>query len=299
MDRFTISREIERHAFWRTIRHLVRRHAMIFLDYPVHPVPRYGHGNPPHPELHSLLERGRDDYRGFLQRCLELAESLVSIPVRGDARSQEPAWINGFLPGLDSAALYAFLTHGNPERYVEIGSGNSTKFARRAIRDHGLRTRITSIDPEPRADIDALSDDVVRFPLEAVDLGIITSLRAGDVLFLDGSHRCFTNSDVTVAFLEILPRLAPGVRVQIHDICLPYDYPPTYGDRFYSEQYVLAAYLLGGGNGARVLLPNAFVSQDPELDSILDPIWSRPGFGDVERHGSSFWLEIAGTGPTL
>ncbi|HKQ18856.1 MAG TPA: hypothetical protein VJW75_03840 [Candidatus Eisenbacteria bacterium] len=106
------------------------------------------------------------------------------------------------------------------------------------------------------------------------------------------------NSDVTVAFLEILPRLATGVRVQIHDICLPYDYPPTYGDRFYSEQYVLAAYLLGGARGARVLLPNAFVSQDPELASVLDPIWSRPGFEDVERHGSSLWLEIAGTDTT-
>jgi len=298
MDRFTLSREIERHAFWRTLRHLVRRHAMIFLDYPVRPVARYGHGNPPHPELNALLARGHDDYRTFLRRCLELAEPFASIPVRGDPASPEPAWINGFLPGLDSAALYAFLAFGNPGRYVEIGSGNSTKFARRAIRDHKLRTRITSIDPEPRADIDALSDDVVRLPLEAVDLGIITSLRAGDVLFLDGSHRCFTNSDVTVAFLEILPRLAAGVRVQIHDICLPYDYPPTYGDRYYSEQYVLAAYLLGGANGARVLLPNAFVSQDPELGSILDPIWSRPGWGDVERHGSSFWLETAGAGTT-
>ena len=38
---------------------------------------------------------------------------------------------------------------------LEIGSGNSTKFARRAIRDHRLCTRITSIDPHPRAEIDA------------------------------------------------------------------------------------------------------------------------------------------------
>ena len=52
------------------------------------------------------------------------------------------------------------------------------------------------------------------------------------------------------------------------------------------------------GNGVRVLLPNAFVSQDRELGSILDPIWGRPEFGDVERHGSSFWLEIGGTGTT-
>ena len=64
--------------------------------------------------------------------------------------------INGWLPGLDSAALYAFLARTDPALYLEVGSGNSTKFARRAITDHGLRTRLVSIDPQPRAEIDAL-----------------------------------------------------------------------------------------------------------------------------------------------
>lgn len=54
------------------------------------------------------------------------------------------------------------LAAGNPATYLEVGSGNSTRFARRAITVHGLRTRIVSIDPEPRAVVDELCDEVVR-----------------------------------------------------------------------------------------------------------------------------------------
>jgi methyltransferase family protein len=292
MDRAAITRTVQRNGFTRLVRHLLRGHQRIFLDYPVDPRPRYGHGRPPHPELTRLFEQGRERYREFLGRCARLAESMARIPVRGDAASKEPAWINGFLPGLDAAALYGALALRPPGTYVEVGSGNSTRFARRAIRDHGLRTRIVSIDPHPRVEVDAIADRVIRAPLESVDLSVLTDLRPGDVLFLDGSHRSFMNSDVTVAFLEVLPRLARGVRVHLHDICLPYDYPPGTEDFYYSEQYVLAAYLLGGAGGATVLLPNAFVSEDPELGRVLDPLWTRPGFEAVERRGSSFWMEM-------
>jgi hypothetical protein len=68
---------------------------------------------------------------------------------------------------------------------------------------------------------------------------------AGDVLFFDGSHRCLQNSDVTAFFLDVLPELPSGVIVGIHDIVLPNDYPSVWKDRYYSEQYILAAYLLG------------------------------------------------------
>jgi hypothetical protein len=292
MDRAAITRTIQRNGFTRLVRHLVRGHQRIFLDYPVDPRPRYGHGKPPHPELTRLLEEGRERYRDFLGRCAGLADPMARIPVHGDAATTEPAWINGFLPGLDAASLYGALALRPPETYVEVGSGNSTRFARRAIRDHALRTRIISIDPHPRVEVDAIADRVVRAPLESVDLSVLTGLRQGDMLFLDGSHRSFMNSDVTVAFLEVLPRLARGVRVHLHDICLPYDYPPGTEDFYYSEQYVLAAYLLGGAAGATVLLPNAFVSEDPELRDILDPLWTKPGFEAVERRGSSFWMEM-------
>src|SRR4029450_13895428 len=71
--------------------------------------------------------------------------------------------------------------HRRPAQYFEIGSGHSTKFARHEIDAGGLTTTI-------------------------------------DVVLYDGSHRVFQNSDTTVFFLEVLPRLAPGVLVHIHDI---------------------------------------------------------------------------------
>ena len=273
------------------LRHVLRGHRAIFIDYPGRFTPRYGYGAPPHRELYSLLDRERPAYAAFLGRCLELEKHLRAIPARGDGVSMEPAWINGYLSGLDAAALYATLAFSNPGRYVEVGSGNSTRFARRAIRDHGLRTRITSIDPRPRVEIDSIADEVLRAPLEETDLKWVTGLGAGDVLFIDGSHRCFMNSDVTVAFLEVLPRLPAGVRVHIHDIFLPYDYPPEWTEHHYSEQYLLAAYLLGGASGTRITLANTFVSRDPELSPLLDPLWNGIGDAGIDRHGCSFWME--------
>jgi hypothetical protein len=95
---------------------------------------------------------------------------------------------------------------------------------------------------------------------------------------------------VTVLFLDVIPRLPPGVLVHVHDINLPYDYDEIL-DRFYSEQYILAAYLLAEGSHIRVLLPNLFISYDQELKLILDPVWTLPGLRDLDRRGASFWFE--------
>lgn len=67
------------------------------------------------------------------------------------------------------------------------------------------------------------------------------------MVFLDGSHRTFQNSDVTVFLLDVLPRLAPGITVGIHDIFLPRDYPEDWIPKYYSEQYMLGAYMVPFG----------------------------------------------------
>src|SRR3989440_1316782 len=53
------------------------------------------------------------------------------------------------------------------------------------------------------------------------------------------------SSDVCSSDL-VLPRLAPGVLVHVHDIFLPYDYPQEWlkGRFFWNEQYVLHALLI-------------------------------------------------------
>jgi hypothetical protein len=54
--------------------------------------------------------------------------------------------------------------------------------------------------------------------------------------------------DVNYLFLEVIPRLAQGVIVHMHDIPLPWDYPRAYaaGDGlrcFWTEGYLLQAFL--------------------------------------------------------
>ena len=82
---------------------------------------------------------------------------------------------------------------------------------------HSLQSRITSIDPAPRAESDRLCDSVIRQPLEELDLSVFDDLEPGDFLFIDSSHRTFSNSDVTVVFMDVLPRLRTGVIVHFHE----------------------------------------------------------------------------------
>jgi hypothetical protein len=202
---------------------------------------------------------------------------------------------------MDGVALYGMLFEFRPQRFVEVGSGYSTKFARRAIQDHSLRTLITSIDPKPRAEIDKLCDSVIRQPLEEIDLGVFDELEPGDFLFIDGSHRAFTNSDVTVTFLDVLPRLKAGVVVHFHDIFWPYDYPPEWAHHYYSEQYLLGCYLLGDrASKVKVLQPNAFIVHDRELARTCKPLLEiagirrpyNPIYSPYGFAGGSFWLQL-------
>jgi predicted O-methyltransferase YrrM len=259
------------------------------FDYPVRPVPRYGYGKPAHARLERLIAAGSEDYRIRLESFLDFRHDLLQIPL-DPADPETPSWHNGWFQGLDAVALYALLAQTKPSRYVEIGSGFSTKFARRAIRDQQLPTRIISIDPSPRSAVDALCDEVIRTPIEDAHLdATLGRLTAGDVLFLDGSHRCFQNSDVSVVFLEVLPELEPGVLVHFHDIFLPWDYPPQMADRYYSEQYLLATALLSD-RSLEVLLPNFFVSIRPDLHRVLSPLWDAFTWSATPTNGLSFWI---------
>ncbi len=274
------------------ITRLLKGYYPIFLDYPLVPTPRYGYGKPPHEKLYQLFSADRSQFAATLKEFRSLDSHLLQIPLNDPKELTEPCWINKWLDGLDTLALYGFVALRKPGQYLEIGSGYSTKVVRRAIRDHKLTTRITSIDPHPRAEIDAICDQVIRRPAQDVDLKLFDGLQSGDILFVDGSHRSFMNSDVSVFFLDILPTLPPGVLVQIHDIDLPYDYMPERAEWYYSEQYLLATSLLAGHENFKVVLPNAFVSQESDCMQPLESLWGNPKLAGVPPKGISFWLEI-------
>ncbi|MEJ6505656.1 MAG: class I SAM-dependent methyltransferase [Crocinitomicaceae bacterium] len=256
--------------------------------------PRYGHGKPPHKELYNLINANRESYQSVIEKALSFKKNIWEIQSSDkETDAIKPTWNNGFLPGMDIISIYTMLAINKPKKYIEIGSGNSTKVAFKAKQEQGLNTEIISIDPQPRAEIDSLADEVIRKPFENIDLKLIEELEENDILFVDNSHRILPNSDAMVFFMEILPRLKKGVIVHIHDIYLPYDYPQFMCDRFYSEQYGLAMYILANPKKFETIMPNYFIFEDKELSEKLAPIWGHENLRTVERHGGSYWIRIA------
>ena len=269
----------------------------ISFDYPTSAAnrPRWTAEAGSHPGVRRLIERDEPVWTETVRRISERGEELVrrhggsGIPETADEADPRPRWRNAMMAGLDGVAFAAFL---GPEtrQVLEIGSGNSTKFLRHLIGALELKARIVSVDPFPRAECDALCDTAIREPLETVDLALFDGLEPGDVVFFDGSHRCFMNSDVTTFFLDVLPRIPGGVAIGIHDVFLPDDYPEEWAERYYSEQYVLAAWLLGAEGRYRVTLPAYWVSRNRErwgLDAVADAF----GCPRDRFDGCSFWIE--------
>jgi len=147
----------------------------------------------------------------------------------------------------DAEVLHAIVQLHRPGLVVEIGSGNSTLLFRQAITDAGLATRIVSIDPEPRRAVAQHADVNVREQVEkAQSLEWFARLQANDILFIDSSHLVEAGNDVLFLLLTVLPTLAPGVLVHIHDIFLPYEYPREWLVTFrwkWGEQYLVQALL--------------------------------------------------------
>ena len=242
--------------------------------------------------------------RARIEQAIALVHSLKErmghISAEADpSNPEQPHWNNGWLPGVDAGILYSLVAGRNPKNYLEVGSGNSTKFVRRAIRDCGLSTRIISVDPQPRAEVDAICDEVVRNPIEYVDIeDLVKEIEPGDVVFVDNGHRGFQNSDVTICFMELMPALPPGVLFGVHDICLPYDYDACFLDYFYNEQYYLGMYLLAGAFEDKVVLPSFYACREPGLAPRVAAALDHPSIPESVRGGSSFWLELGERHPT-
>ena len=240
-------------------------------------------------KLAAMLQSSLENVQAAVTLIAGHMDALALIP-RDSTGPIAPLWDNTWFPPFDGAALYSLIAENKPRRYIEVGSGISTRFARQAIVDLKLDTRIISIDPHPREDVSGLCDEFIVSPMEDVSEAFWRTLDSTDMVFIDNSHRSFPGSDVTVFFTEVLPALPAGVLYGIHDIFLPNDYPSSWNPRFYNEQYLLMMYLLGGASSDEIVLPVAWAASQPALMESLAPIMVRIQAHGLSFHGGSFWL---------
>ena len=199
-----------------------------------------------YPELAPLFATAEPAMHDVLEAIGRHADRLAAF----DGPPPEPRWRQSWFPRLDGAAAYALIRERSPARILEVGSGHSTRMLARAAADAG-GAEIACIDPAPRADIARLPVRLDRRMLVGDDVARFAALAPGDIAFFDSSHLLWPGSDVDIILNRVLPALAPGVRVHLHDIFLPEPYPRAWAWRGYTEQLGLAGWLAGGA--ARIL----------------------------------------------
>src|SRR6266516_3767386 len=195
---------------------------------------------------------------------------------------------NGLFDGTDALIAYCMIRHFQPRLIIEVGSGFSSLVAAEAIAKN-KNSGLIRIEPFP---LDFLRQgfpglhSLIEKKVEDLDLEFFSQLDSGDILFIDSSHTVKIGGDVNYLFLEVLPRLKPGVIVHVHDIFLPFDYRRDWVMdelRFWTEQYLLQAFL-SFNSVFDVLMSNGYLAhrfvEDLKATFVNSPWWD----------GGSFWI---------
>ena len=152
----------------------------------------------------------------------------------------------------DAEFLYSMTRRVKPRRILEIGSGFSTLLMQEAIAanradDPAYRCRLVCVEPYEMHWLEAIPGvELLRQKIETLDERYVRELGKNDILFIDSSHVLRPQGDVVHAYLELLPLLAPGVLVHLHDIFTPRDYPERWvidEVRLYNEMYLFEAFM--------------------------------------------------------
>jgi len=197
-----------------------------------------------------------------------------------------------------AASLYSVLRYFKPKNVFEIGSGNSSLVFSSALTRNmaeGLSSNYSIIDPYPAFFANEELPGVTRVIKERVELldsSLFEELGNNDVLFIDSGHTVRTGGDVNFLFLDVLPKLAPGVIVHVHDIGLPFEYPSVYFTNpsfrmFWTEAYLLQAFLCFNSEFEIMLAMNYLMTRGK--DEFVDAF----PYYDPERHlavSGSFWF---------
>jgi predicted O-methyltransferase YrrM len=186
---------------------------------------------------------------------------------------------NDYFTSPDAEIAYVLIRLLHPKRIVEAGSGNSTYLFREAITDGSLDTKLVSVDPSPRREVESVADQVIRRRLEDVPSSDLQDvLQPNDILFIDSSHEVRSGNDVVRLFLNVVPKLRSGVVIHVHDIFLPFEYPREWIientlNVNWAEQYLVQA-MLQGSDQFEVLWPGHFLQRT--LPNFADHFVGKP-----------------------
>lgn len=240
---------------------------------------------PPGP--YAALEPVFEAARPAMERVLDAIDTRAEALAAMTGPPPRPRFDQDWFPRTDAAAAYAMVNASPPRRIVEVGSGHSTRFLAAALSDAGAQADHIAIDPAPRADIRALPIDWREGVVGLEHLPLFAALGPGDVAFFDSSHILQPGTDVDIILNRILPALAPGVRVHIHDVLLPDPYPEDWAWRGYSEQNGLAGWLVGGAYAlefsSHYAVTRMKAGERPGLRRLPSP----------RSHEASLWLRRA------
>lgn len=212
----------------------------------------------------------------------------------GSARGYHYA--NPMYGSLDGEVLYAMVRHHRPARVLEIGAGFSTLCIVEALERNeaqGSPSHHVVVDPNPAAVLDRVRDriELRAVAAESLDAAAVSELRADDLFFIDTTHTLRPANDVLRLLLELLPTVADGVIVHIHDFFRPFEYPRALPEQFgvYWQEHYLVQALLAHSTRWRVLCANhALARLHPDTVAALVPSFS------PQSAPSALWIEAVG-----
>tara|TARA_B100000315_G_scaffold237999_1_gene255344 strand:+ start:567 stop:1337 length:771 start_codon:yes stop_codon:yes gene_type:complete len=251
------------------------------------------------PDLEALPKSVNDDRcLGIQLREEEQCELLEQLSTFYDDLpfSNQPGkatryyYDNRFFGHSDAIVLTCMMRKYTPGTVIEIGSGFSSAVmldVNGLFFDNGIN--LTFVEPYPER-LHSLVKPTDRYEIhqrgvQDVSLDVFSGLGDGDILFIDSSHVSKYGSDVNDIFFRILPSLAKGVIVHVHDISWPFEYPEAWvrQGRAWNESYLLRAFLQHN-NAFEILYFNAFMAhRHRDLIDRTMPLM-------LHETGGSIWL---------
>jgi predicted O-methyltransferase YrrM len=219
-----------------------------------------------------------------------------------------------FGPGfgyIEAKVLHTMIRSLKPAKVIEIGSGVSTWCSLQALQKNQFENQksfeLICVEPYPSAKLQSLAQiKLERRFVQTCPHSLFEQLQAGDILFIDSSHTVKPGADVNFLFLEVIPRLRPGVIIHVHDIYFPYDYQRDVLQTFFqaSETALLRALLIGNEH-LKILfslshlhyvspqtIANVFADYKRQPDEDGLHLASRAAFAQSDDHfPSSIWLQ--------